>query len=149
MSAEPTSSSSDLRGRSSSCRHSRPLSSGRSSDRSPSSSPHLHRSKRRSRYHSTSRQRSKRQKRSKGSSESEEKKARPSLGRIEDDDIRILTTVSIPFFSVLVATSTPYPSIEELDQAVVDAWEYAQNKKDVRARITDDSRAVASYFDPA
>lgn len=71
-----------------------------------------------------------------------EKKARPSLGRLEDEDVRTITTASIPLFMTLISTSTPYPIADELDQAVSDSWDFGEVKKDVKAKITNDARSV-------
>ncbi|KLO13073.1 hypothetical protein SCHPADRAFT_904483 [Schizopora paradoxa] len=85
-------------------------------------------------------------KRQKGGGRSKEdagdKKARPSLSRILDENTRTLTTTAIPFFSACMVANTPYPSLDEQDQAVADAWGYAEEKKDIKARITRDSRSV-------
>ncbi|KLO14427.1 hypothetical protein SCHPADRAFT_903369 [Schizopora paradoxa] len=86
---------------------------------------------------------SKRQKeRDRSDKDARDKKARPSLSRIPDENTRTLTTTAIPFFSACMVANTPYPSLDEQDQAVADAWGYAEDKKDIKARITRDSRSV-------
>ncbi|KLO06142.1 hypothetical protein SCHPADRAFT_933237 [Schizopora paradoxa] len=80
--------------------------------------------------------------RGRSNEEAKDKKERPSLGRIQNEDLRTLTTTAIPFFCASMVTNTPYPSLEDQDQAVADAWGYAEDKRDIRAKITRYSRSV-------